>query len=96
VVGVTVGAEDPAARAARWAQVLGLGAPTVLGARQRLLLDGGWIDFEHADARGEGIVGYALAVADRERVLERARGLRLPVGNHGLTLFGTHLELTEL
>ena len=75
VVGISIGADDPVAMAARWAQVLGLGAPAALGATQRLLLDGGWVDFEHAGARGEGIVGYTLAVADLPQVLQRARGV---------------------
>jgi hypothetical protein len=96
VVGVSIGADDPAAMAARWSQVLGLGAPAVHGATQRLVLDGGWIDFETADARGEGITGYTLAVAGREAVLHRARGLGLDVACHAVTLFGTRVELREL
>jgi hypothetical protein len=96
VVGVSVGADDPAAMASRWAQVLGLAAPTALGATQRLLLDGGWVDFEHADARGEGIVGYSLAVADLPRLLDSARALKLPVCGNRVTLFGTRLDLSAL
>ncbi len=96
VVGVSIGADDPATMAARWSQVLGLGAPAVHGASQRLVLDGGWIDFETADARGEGITGYTLAVAGREAVLQRARGLGLDVACHAVTLFGTRVELREL
>ena len=96
VVGVTIGADDPAAMAARWAQVLGLAAPTALGARQRLLLDGGWVDFEHAEARGEGISGYTLAVAGRDAVLARAREHGLDVACHAVTLYGMRVELLEL
>ena len=96
VVGVSVGADDPPAMARRWAGVLGLAAPAVHGATQRLLLDGGWIDFEPADARGEGIAGYTLAVAEREAVLARARELGLGVACHSVTLFGTRIELREL
>ena len=96
VVGISIGADDPVAMAARWAQVLGLAAPTALGARQRLLLDGGWVDFEHADARGAGIVGYTLALADQPAVLERAHRLKLPVHGNSVTLFGTRVELRNL
>jgi Glyoxalase-like domain len=96
VVGITVGADDPAAMATRWATVLGLAAPMAQGATQRLVLDGGWIDFEAADARGAGITGYTLAVAGREAVLARARELGLDVACHAVTLFGTRVELREL
>jgi hypothetical protein len=96
VVGVSVGADDPAAMAARWAEVLGLGTPAAHGATQRLVLDGGWVDFESADARGEGITGYTLAVAGREAVLARARELGLNVACHAVMLFGTRVELREL
>lgn len=93
VLGLRIGASDPSAMAARWAQVLGLAAPAAHGAAQRLLLDGGWLDFEAADARAEGIRGCTLAVADRDAVLARARALGLAVADHGLTLFGTRIEL---
>jgi hypothetical protein len=96
VVGVTVGADDPAAMAGRWATVLGLAAPTAQGATQRLVLDGGWIDFEAADARGEGLCGYTLAVADRDAVLGRAREMGLDVACRSVTIFGTRVELREL
>jgi hypothetical protein len=96
VVGVTIGADDPAAMAGRWATVLGLAAPAAQGSTQRLVLDGGWIDFEAADARGEGICGYTLAVADRDAVLARARELGLAVACHAVMLFGTRVELREL
>ena len=96
VLGVNVGAVDPPAMAARWAQVLGLRAPAAHGATPRLLLDGGWADFEPADARGEGISGYTLAVADRPGVLARARDMGLDVAGQALTLFGTRIELRDL
>jgi hypothetical protein len=96
VVGVNLGAEDPPAMARRWAQVLGLGAPAAHGATQRIVLDGGWLDFEPVDARGEGITGYTLAVDQRDAVLARAREMGLPVACHALTLFGTRVELREL
>ena len=96
VVGVTLSADDPVAMAQRWATVLGLAVPTAQGATQRLVLDGGWIDFESADARGEGLSGYTLAVADRDAVLERARDAGLAVACHAVTLFGTRVELRQL
>jgi hypothetical protein len=96
IVGVTIGANEPEAMARRWAQVLGLGAPAVLGATQRLVLDGGWVDFEPAEARGDGIVAYALAVADRDAVCARARAAGLPMLYNGFELLGTRIELRAL
>jgi hypothetical protein len=96
VVGVTLAAQDPVAMAARWASVLGLAAPVAQGATQRLVLDGGWVDFEAADTRGEGISGYTLAVTERDAVLARAQDLGLAVACHAVTLFGTRIELRQL
>ncbi|MFO1274232.1 MAG: VOC family protein [Rubrivivax sp.] len=96
VLGVTIGAADPQAMAVRWSNVLGLGAPTAHGATPRLVLDGGWVDFEPAAARGEGISGYTLAVADRDAALGRARELGLDVACHAVTLCGTRVELRAL
>jgi hypothetical protein len=96
VVGVTIGAADGQAMALRWAEVLGLAAPQRHGAGWRLALDGGAVDFVAADARGEGIVGYALAVAGRAAVLARSRELGLPGDGEAVTLMGTRIELSEL
>lgn len=96
VVGITLAADDPQAMARRWAAVLGLTVPMAQGSTQRLVLDGGWIDFEASVARGEGISGYTLAVAGRDAVLTRARELGLDVACHAVMLFGTRVELREL
>ncbi len=96
IVGVTLGANEPEAMAQRWAQVLGLSAPAPLGATRRLLLDGGWVDFEPAGARGEGIVGYALSVADRDAVCAQAKAAGLPMLCNGFQLMGTRIELRAL
>jgi Glyoxalase-like domain len=95
VVGVTIGADDPSAMAARWAEVLGLAAPQPHGIGWRLALDGGAVDFVAADARGDGIVGYALSVHDRPAVLARARELGVPGKGNALTLMGTWIDLVE-
>lgn len=93
VVGVSVAAADPIAMARRWSEALGLAAPAPQGSAQRLALDGGWVEFEPADARGEGIVGCTLAVADRERVLERAAALGRQAAGGGFRLLGVRVEL---
>ena len=96
VVGITLAAADPATMARRWAEVLGLPAPAEHGAMPRLLLDGGWIDFAPADARGEGIVGYALAVADKPAVMARAAELGLAPRGDGFDLMGVRVGLRDL
>ena len=96
VLGIGVCAADPQAMAARWAQVLGLGMPAAHGATPRLLLDGGWVDFEPADARGEGISRCTLAVTECGAALDRARGLGLAEAGGTVTLFGTRIELRPL
>jgi hypothetical protein len=96
VVGITLAAADPATMARRWAEVLGLAAPAEHGAMPRLLLDAGWVDFAPADARGEGIVGYALAVADKPAVLARAAELGLAPRGDGFALMGVRVGLRDL
>jgi hypothetical protein len=96
VVGVAVDAHDPQAMATRWAQVLGLAAPVPAGARWQLALEGAQVVFAPAGARGEGIAGYTLVVADRPAVLRSARSLGLPVQDDAFTLFGTRIDLLSL
>jgi len=97
VVGVRIGAADPQAMARRWAQVLGLAEPVAQAAGSwRLALDGASVAFATADARGEGIVGFELAVADSAAVLGRARKLRLPVSDHTVAVMGVRLALRDL
>jgi hypothetical protein len=97
VVGVSIGAADPQAMARRWAQVLGLAEPAAQAAGSwRLVLDGASASFATADARGEGIVGFELAVADSAAVLGRARKLRLSVADHTVALMGVRLALRDV
>jgi len=93
VVGITIDAHDPRAMAGRWAQVLGLAAPATAGAGYRLALEGGQVDFVAAGARGEGIGGFTLSVADLAAVLQAARAQGLPVQGDSVALFGTRVEL---
>ena len=96
VRGVTLGVGDPPAMARRWAEVLGLPAPAPQGAGQRLMLDGGWLDFVPADARGDGIAGFTLAVADRDAVLARARAAGLRADGDGFGLMGARITVQAL
>ena len=93
IVAVRIAAADPSAMARRWAEVLDLAAPAPHGSAQRLALEGGWVDFEPAGARGEGVAGCTLAVAERGRVLARATALGLPVAADGFRILGMQIEL---
>jgi hypothetical protein len=96
VLGVTLEAADPAAMAARWAEVLGLAPPVAAGAGIRLALDEGALDFIEAGARGEGIAGFSLAVADLPAVLDAARAQGLAVEADAVTAFGARIELRSV
>ena len=96
VVGVTIEANDPHAMAARWAQVLDLAAPVAGGAGDRLAVEGGQLDFVPAGARGEGISGFTLSVAELPAVLDSAHSQGLPVQADAAALFGTRIELRGL
>lgn len=60
VLAVEIEAGDPAAMAARWAEVLGR---DVSGPMPRIVLDEGEIRFVPAGDRGEGVVGFEFAAA---------------------------------
>ena len=96
VVGVTLEAADPPAMAGRWAEVLGLAPPIRTGAAWRLALDEGTIDFVEAGARGEGIAGFSLAVADPGKVLDAARAQGLTVEDGAVAAFGARIELRTI
>jgi hypothetical protein len=96
VLGVTIAASDPPAMALRWGRVLGRDAPAQAGTTWRLALEGGWVDFVAAGARGEGIDGYTLAVADRSVVLQQARARGAAVDGGSVMLFGTQVSLLDL
>lgn len=96
IVGVTIAANDPPAMAARWARVLGLEAPVKEGTAWPLALREGRLEFVAAGARGEGIDGYTLAVADRRAVLQQARAQGAVVDGDAVVLFGTRVRLVDL
>jgi len=65
IAGVTVAADDPAAMAARWGEVLDAPADGTV-----VRLDEGTIAFVPAGDRGEGVDGVALHASDRGRAGE--------------------------
>jgi catechol 2,3-dioxygenase-like lactoylglutathione lyase family enzyme len=82
ITGVELQADDPAAMARRWSEVLaqpanreaGAHAIAAPGAHAIALPGGGRIRFVPArDGRGEGVSGFSVAAADPEAVRRRAR-----------------------
>jgi hypothetical protein len=93
ITSVTLEAPDPARLAARWAEVLALGAPRRAGTAFQLALDPGVIRFVAAGERGEGIAAVGLAATDAERALRTARGRGLPTSGPSVTIGGVRFEL---
>jgi hypothetical protein len=94
VTAVDMAAADPEALASRWSAVLALPATRTSSTTWEIPLDPGTIRF--ASTAGEPaphVVGYEIAVTDRERVLDRARARALPVADGAVTIAGTRLRL---
>ena len=96
VRGIGLQSAQPQALAERWAQVLGLAAPVAQGSGWRLALQGGWVDVQPSADGREGITAYALAVADVDAVLARARRAGLLGSDGQLRLMGTQLLIESL
>ena len=95
VTAVDLAAADPEALAERWARILALPVTTTSAASREIRLDRGTIRF--AGSGGDPaphVVGYEIAVTDRERVLDRARARGLPVEDGAVTIAGTRLLVT--
>jgi hypothetical protein len=87
ITGVELQADDPAAMARRWSEVLAAPARSDGGEYAISLSDGGQIRFgKDRDGRGEGVSGFQVAAVDAARVRERARarGALRPDGTIGL------------
>jgi hypothetical protein len=94
IVGAELQAEDPAAMAARWSQVLGLPARDEDG--WRIALEDGEIRFVPvSDGRGEGLGGFDVATAASDAILARAKARGLTVENGAIQLCGTRLRPLE-
>jgi hypothetical protein len=91
IASVTLESPDPARLAARWAEVLGLGAPRPTDDAFELALDPGVIRFVAAEREGLAAVGLAAADAPRALATARARGLATTAG--GVRIGGTRFDL---
>jgi hypothetical protein len=93
ILGAEIQCRDPAGMAARWAEVLGLGAqPVDVGSR--VALDPGEIRFvPDQDGRGEGVSGFDVEAPAADRVLEATRGRGLETGRDSVRICGTRIRL---
>ena len=93
IVGAEVQANDPAAMAKRWGEVLGLAArPDGLS----LALDGGEIRFVASeDGRGEGLRGFDVRVRDPMTAFVRAQARGVVDSEGEIVLCGTRVRLVE-
>src|SRR4030095_6694592 len=82
VTAVNLAAADPDALAERWSAVLAQPVARTSATTREIRLDPGTLRCAPSDgASAPHIVGYEIAVTDRERVLERARARSLPVAD---------------
>lgn len=97
VRGLTVAAHRPEALADRWANLFDRPLPQHHGEAWRVRLTDGFVDMVAAPPGGhEGITGFTLEVADRAAVLDRARGMGLPVDGDQVRWLGATLSLKPL
>jgi hypothetical protein len=93
IASVTLEAADPARMAARWAEVLGLGAPRRTDTAFELALAPGLIRFVAAGARGEGLSAVGLTAADANRALAIARERGLSTEGRSVEIGGVRFDL---
>lgn len=94
LVGVELQADDPAAMAARWADVLGAPTRGDGDGEHVIALDDGTIRFTPPhDARGDGITAIAVRMHDRARALAAARARGLVADGDLIALGGVRFVL---
>jgi hypothetical protein len=95
ITGVEFQAEDPAAMAARWSEVVARPVTRTASHAHEIPLDRGVLRFvPDLDERGDGIAGIELAVADRSRLLEAARVRNLETAEGVVRVCGTDVRLS--
>ena len=89
IVAAEVQADDPAAMAARWAEVLG-----VAREGDELVLGDTRVRFVRAtDGRGDGVAGFDLAVADRHHVEQQVEKRGLSMRDDVIEIAGVKVRL---
>lgn len=94
IAGVELQADDPAAMARRWSEVLATPARAEGGDYAIALPGGGVIRFgKDRDGRGEGVSGLVVSAADPARVRERARARGALREGGAVSLCGVRISL---
>jgi hypothetical protein len=93
ITGVQLAAADPAALAARWSEILDRPVRRASDDQLEIALSPGRLRFGRAPGAAPHVGGYELAVVDRDRVLETARGRGLAVSGDTVTIAGTQLRM---
>jgi hypothetical protein len=93
IAAAEIQSDDPERLAKRWGEVLGRDV-RLDGAGPEIRLDRGSIRFvAAADGRGEGLGGFDVAVADRERILASARSRGIARRGDTLDVAGVRVSL---
>jgi len=96
LVGAELQSADPAALAARWAEVFGRRAEARGDGTHEIELDAGRLRFvPETDGRGEGVGGIDVRVGDGRAILARAAERRLPVHGDVVEICGTRIRLVS-
>lgn len=95
IVGVELQADDPAAMATRWAEVLAQPAREEEPGVRRIDFDeGGFVRFHgDRDGRGEGVAGLVLRATDPEAIRKDAERLGFLADDGEIRLVGTRIGL---
>jgi hypothetical protein len=95
ITGVELQAQDPAALAARWSDLLARPASPSARGTYEIRLDQGSLRFvPEQKGQPSGITAIELAVADRPRLLEAARRRNLETADDEVRICGTWFRFT--
>jgi hypothetical protein len=95
ITGVELQAEDPEAMARRWSEVVAHPARRSGEQEFEVALERGVLRFvAAADGRGEGLSAFAVAAADRKKLLETAQARGALDAEGRVRIGGTRIDLT--
>jgi hypothetical protein len=93
VLAVTLSARDPNSMSQRWARILGTAPAVESRDGLRIEIDGGALEFVHADA--DVIAGFRISVLQPPQMLEAARSQGLTLHGDSVAICGTLFQLVQ-